>query len=182
MEAFMNYIVFDLEFNQDIPDPAVTEKKASSPFEILQIGAVKLDANWNTLANFNRLVKPTLYSVVSPFITELTGITTDELQDEETFPAVFQSFLDFLASTDTIFVSWGKTDIRELYHSVMYHQFDLNLLPKQYIDIQPYASLHLHKPPKKLLRLQYTVEALCLPQPFPYHNALHDAYYTAEVF
>ncbi|MGB8451162.1 MAG: hypothetical protein WCD89_02415 [Anaerocolumna sp.] len=53
----MNYIVFDLEFNQDLPslqeddrifrqiDTLVTDKKALSqfPYEIIQIGAVKLE-------------------------------------------------------------------------------------------------------------------------------------------
>jgi DNA polymerase III epsilon subunit-like protein len=190
----MYYIVFDLEFNQDIPekntegyklnpqDNSLVMNSRPSPFEIIQIGAVKLDFERKTAAVFDRYVKPTVYSKVSPFITELTGITTEQLLPEEDFPAVFKAFLTFIDSSDAVFVIWGKSDIKELYRSAQYHKLDLDLLSKQYIDIQPQAALHLHFPPKKLPRLQKTVEALCLPQPYPFHNAFHDAWYTAEIF
>ena len=78
----MHYIVLDLEFNQDpesIIDlsliPGNLIKKNKYPQEIIQIGAVKLDENLNIIEPFNRLVKPSIYGHISPFITELTGLT-----------------------------------------------------------------------------------------------------------
>ncbi len=207
----MHYIVFDLEFNQDLPaiqestsgnnipsagnqqheantsiSPVDTSSEDSTsdkrmPFEILQIGALKLDQNFNTMATFSRLVKPTLYPVVSPFITELTGITTDQVKDKASFPKVYQDFIRFIGAGDAAFCVWGKSDVKELYRNVFYHDLDQKLLPKDYLNIQPYASEHLGFSMKKLLRLKHTVEALGIPLSYSFHDAAGDAYYTAEI-
>ena len=72
----MYYIIFDLEFNQDSSSLQHFDgKNTRAPFEIIQIGAIKLDVNFNTIDTFNRYVKPTFYKQITPFITELTGIT-----------------------------------------------------------------------------------------------------------
>lgn len=179
----MNYIVFDLEFNQEEPLLPGAERKAPTcPFEIIQIGALKLDSAWNTIATLNRFVKPTIYTEVSSFITELTGITTEQLRKEESFKSVYQDLMRFIGEDEAVFVSWGKSDIKELYRNVEYFNQDEELLPNKYIDLQPYASLYLKQSVKKLLRLSYMVENLSIPQAFPFHDALGDAYYTAEIF
>lgn len=203
----MHYIVYDLEFNQDLPEvqesstvssmitadnpqtkvnPAISPVEEIAPakrmpFEILQIGALKLDQDFNTLATFSRLVKPTLYPVVSPFITALTGITTDQVKDKASFPKVYQDFIRFIGAGDTAFCVWGKSDVKELYRNVFYHDLDHKLLPKDYLNIQPYASEHLGFSMKKLLRLKNTVEALGIPLSYSFHDAAGDAYYTAEI-
>jgi len=179
----MYYIIFDLEFNQDSTSLQVKpENYVLCPFEIIQIGAIKLDSEWNTIASFNRYVLPTIYTVVSPFITELTGITTEQLKDKEKFPNVYNAFCEFIGGdADTVFCTWGKADIRELFRNAAYHKLKQQLLPKQYINLQPYASLHFKLSHKQLLKLQSTVEALEIPLTRPFHDALHDAYYTAEI-
>lgn len=219
----MYYIVYDLEFNQDIPAiqedtpisgstlppedaapliehiPVSLEDSLLSrgalpqgesksikpekrmPFEILQIGALKLDHEFHTVNTFARLVKPTLYPVVSPFITELTGITTDQLKEEVYFPEVYQDFIRFIGEEPSVFCVWGKSDVKELYRNAFYHDLDQILLPKQYLNIQPYASEHLGFSAKKLLRLKHTVEALGIELSHSFHDALGDAYYTAEI-
>ncbi len=219
----MHYIVYDLEFNQDLPavqentpvsvSTLPTEDTAPSteyipvslkdtlpstntpprdeslspkpekrmPFEILQIGALKLDHEFRTVNTFARLVKPTLYPVVSPFITELTGITTDQLKEEAYFPEVYQDFIRFIGEETSVFCVWGKSDVKELYRNAFYHDLDHSLLPKEYLNIQPYASEHLGFSAKKLLRLKHTVEALGIVLSHSFHDALGDAFYTAEI-
>jgi len=56
------------------------------------------------------------------------------------------------------------------------------LLPKMFINLQPYVSKYLNLPLKNLLGLQHAVEALNIPITYTFHNAYHDAFYTAEVF
>ncbi|HWT26402.1 MAG TPA: 3'-5' exonuclease [Mobilitalea sp.] len=183
----MNYIVFDLEFNQDLTaktvvSPSPVPEKSHYPFEIIEIGAMKLDAdNFQTLASFRRFVKPTIYTKIDPFITELTGITTAQLQTEELFPAVFQDFMEFIGGTDNILCIWGMSDIKELFRNADEHQLNRNLIPRYYINLQPYVSVYFKQSVKRLLGLQYTVEALGIPMSVPFHDALNDAYYTAEV-
>ena len=177
----MHYIVFDMEFNQASETIPSDAQKPSLSYEILQIGAVKLDRDFNVIATFNRFVKPSIFHVVSPFVTELTGITTEQLTDEQPFHRVFNDFLDFINDQDAILCSWGKSDMKVLYRSVEYFQLNKDRMPKLFLDVQPYASLHLSKPKTMLLRLSYTVETLGLPLNLSFHDALHDAIYTGEV-
>ena len=179
----MQYIVFDLEFNQDAPSLRIFDRpKKLCSFEIIQIGALKLDEKFHTIETFNRYIKPTFYGQISPFVAELTGITTKQLESEALFPEVYRDFIDFIGSTDTLFCVWGLIDMKELFKNALSHELDINLLPKHYINIQPYTSLHFHLPIKKLLSLELAVSMLHIPMTHPFHNALHDAYYTAEIF
>lgn len=179
----MNYIVFDLEFNQDFDSLSENAPNLTRyPFEIIQIGAVKLNQKLKTLATFDRFIKPSLYLKINPDIAKLTGITTQQLQNEETFPMVYQSFLDFIKDADAIFCTWGMSDIKEIYQNAALYQLDTSLLPKRYINLQPLASMYLNLSTKRLLRLQVTVEALNIPITVMFHNAFHDAYYTGLIW
>ena len=55
----MNYIVFDLEWNQC---PYGKDKENQRlPFEIIEIGAVKLNEKKEMTGEFHRLVRPMVY-------------------------------------------------------------------------------------------------------------------------
>ena len=179
----MHYIVFDLEFNQDVSSlQNFNVQNTRYPFEIIQIGAIKLDAQFNQMDTFNRYVKPTFYGQVSPFITELTGITITQLQLEETFPQVYKDYIDFIGGADSVFCIWGLSDIKELFRNAQYHKLNHEPLPRQFINIQPYTPIHLKLTTKKLMRLEDAVSMLHIPITLPFHNAFCDAYYTAEIF
>jgi len=178
----MHFIVFDLELNQDFSSIQSSDKeKTKAPFEIIQIGAVKLDLEFNTVGTLNRYVKPTLYTGISPFITELTGITTERLQSGEQFTEVYNDFAEFTAGTDSIFCTWGMSDIKELFSSANRYRLNSKLLPASFINIQPYVSIFFKLPSKRLLRLEHAVKALNLPINCAFHNAFNDAFYTAEI-
>lgn len=179
----MNYIIFDLEFNQDFSSLQNTDKRVSRyPFEIIQIGAIKLDSQLIKAAEFNRYVKPAIYNNISPFVTELTGITTEKLQNEEYFQEVFKEYIEFIGGTNSVFCIWGMSDIKELFRNADYHKLDKSMLPKMFINLQPLVSKHLNLPSKNMLRLQHAVEALNIPVTKSFHDAFSDAYYTSEIF
>lgn len=179
----MYFIVYDLELNQDISSlHNFVIENSRYPFEIIQIGAVKIDMEMNVAGTFNRYVKPAFYSVINPFVSQLTGIENEQLQTEELFPVVFEDFISFLEGSDSILCSWGMSDIADLYRNAEYHKLNSELLPKMYIDLQPYTSLHLKISEKNQLRLQHAVELLNIPITYQFHNAFHDALYTAEIF
>lgn len=179
----MSYIIFDMEFNQDILSLAENDNiGVKYPFEIIQIGAVKLNSNLNEVASFDRFVKPHIYNKISPFITELTGINTEQLLSEKPFPEVFKEFVEFINDSNAIMCIWGMSDIKELYKNAEYYKLNTEILPKMFINLQPYVSMHFSLSKRKLLRLQNAVELLNIPSSYKYHNALYDAYYTAEVF
>ena len=78
-----NFIVVDLETTG--LDPEIDE--------IIQIGAIKIQKDKIT-DKFNRLVKPS--RPISDFITELTGITNEDLDKADDIKDVLPLFLDFI--------------------------------------------------------------------------------------
>ncbi len=75
----MNYIVFDLEWNQS-PDGKKFEN-ARLPFEIIEIGAVKLDKDKNIIDSFQRLIKPQVYNWIHDSIHEVIHVDYKDLTD-----------------------------------------------------------------------------------------------------
>lgn len=178
----MDYIVFDLEFNQDFSSPMqVSIDQTPHPFEIIQIGAVKLDEQFNTIDTFNRFVKPSIYANINPYVTKMTNITAEMLLNEKSFPEVYRDFTDFAKSSDAVFCIWGMSDIRELFKNIEYHRLP-NELSSMYINIQSLASLHFNLPQHRPMGLHEAVELLKIPATLQFHNAYCDAYYTAEIF
>lgn len=177
----MNYIIFDLEFNQRHPD----DKNAKSPplmFEIIQIGALKLNEHLEILSSFNALVKPTVHLIIHPYVEELTGITTSEVNLCETFPQIYEKFLDFIGTIDIVLGVWGSDDIKQLIKNINFHNLSDSNLPKRYIDIQKYTSKHCNYPKGCKIGLKNAVDVFNIPSTNEFHNALNDAYYTSEVF
>ncbi len=179
----MYYIVFDLEFNQDFSSLHENyNRRTPVRNEIIQIGAVKLDTAFNFVDSFNSYVKPTFYEKLNPFITDLTGITSEMLQNAGYFPDIYTEFINFTGDTNVVFCLWGTSDLKELFRNVDAHNLNNNSLSRKYINVQPYVSLYFNYPVKNLLRLEHAVKALNIPLTYPFHNAYYDALYTAEIF
>lgn len=117
----MNYIVFDLEWNQPyVPTPAIMQgTKYAMTNEIIQIGAVKLDYKLNEVDRFNGLVKPQILKSMHRSVQRLTGYTMERLtRDGKSFRSVYQSFLDW-AGDDFAFITWGPDDMQILQENVI---------------------------------------------------------------
>lgn len=178
----MNYIVFDLEFNQawDLEE-GCSRIESGCPFEIIQIGALKLDERLQEVSSFNRLVKPKLYTDLHPFVEKFTGITPKSLEAAAGFQEVYEEFLEFM-NEESVLCVWGISDIKELLRNISYHAMDPSSIPRKYINIQRYASNSLSCPKGTNIGLRNAVEILDIPIQGSFHDALNDAFYTAEVF
>lgn len=180
----MNYIVFDLEYNQHFNYHNENKKnfyKNKCPFEIIQIGAIKLDNKFNTIGTFDKLVKPVLYKRIHPYVKKITGITKDQLSKEKYFPEIYAEFVDFISPGEGVFCIWGGSDMKELFSNIHYHKLDDSLVFKKYIDIQSYATNYLNYKKGNNVGLSTAVEMLDIPQKIEFHDAFNDAYYTAEI-
>lgn len=178
----MDYIVFDLEFNQAW-DFGETNRPINSkcPFEIVQIGALKLDEKLQVISTFDRLVKPELYKSLHPFIKEITDISIENLASAKAFKEIYIEFTQFI-SKESILCMWGMSDMKELLRNIKYHNLDTSIIPDKYINIQLYASKYLQCPHGTNVGLRNAVELLKLPMVGKFHDAYNDAYYTAEIF
>lgn len=177
----MNYIIFDLEFNQKHPD----NKDIAAPnltFEIIQIGAVKLNEDFNIIGEFNELVKPTVYSTIHPYVEKLTGITIDKVNPCSKFPEVFSRFLDFIGDENYTVVVWGNGDLRELYRNMKFYNIPKDKFNFKYIDIQSYASTYFKYQKGNKIGLKAAIDLLQIKSNKTFHNALNDAFYTSEIF
>ena len=179
----MEYIVFDLEFNQGFDrENNKTFSNEQWPFEIIQIGAVKLDSNFKIIDKFNSFIRPNIYKEIHPFVGKMTHITYDMVKDAPAFSSVYMDFLKFISSKSNIMCVWGSGDLRELYRNINYYSLPSKGLPKLYINVQQYASTYFNNPTGQSIGLQNAIQILQLEQNKAYHDALNDAYYTALVF
>ena len=83
----MNYIVLDLEWNQ----PFTIKQMKRHPFpligEVIQIGAVKLDENFEVVDNFKIPVCPKYYTRLHKHVEEITGLGQREISFGLSFKA-----------------------------------------------------------------------------------------------
>lgn len=175
----MNYIIYDLEFNQKYSKDDETSKLQ---FEILQIGGLKLNDNLDTISLFSTLVKPTVYPQINPYIEVLTKITSEEANLHNTFPDVYNDFINFIGSEEFILCIWGTADIKELTRNIEFHNLDDKMKIKKYIDVQKIASTKLNCPKGTRIGLRNAVEFFNIPIESDFHDAFNDAFYTAEIF
>lgn len=180
----MSYIIFDLEFNQQYPkDKSLTNAiKKGLLLEIIQIGGLKLNNNFETISIFNSLINPTVHTIIHPYVKNLTGITNERLSSSKTFPEVYKDFLDFIGDNETILCVWGTADIKELIKNTNFYNLSYSSLSKKYIDIQSLASKYFNTPKGTKISLRNAIELLNINITGEFHDAYNDAYYTAEVF
>ncbi|OPJ57309.1 3'-5' exonuclease [Clostridium oryzae] len=187
----MNYIIFDLEFNQEYIGQkdnknskfsTQTSKSNLCPFEVIQIGAVKLNKNLDRISEFNEFVKPELYTVMHPYVQEITGITMSMLNSSDNFKVIGKRFLDFISGKENILCSWGNSDIRELRRNIVYHKISKDFSPSKFINIQLMASKYFNYPKGTSIGLKNAVQLLDLPVNEDFHDAFNDACYTEYVF
>jgi DNA polymerase III epsilon subunit-like protein len=172
----------DLELNQPFHESGKTKQNPICRFEIMQIGAVKLDDEFRTVQTADFLVKPTLYKRIHPYVRKITKLSASALKNAETFPAVYEKLLRFIGPAEYVFCVWGgSSDIRDLYKNIAVNNLDAAAVSSEFIDVQAIASRFTNAPKGKSLGLGAAVEKLNIPVAAPFHNALHDAQYTAEI-
>ena len=184
----MEYIVIDLEFNNmesmDKNFLSLYKDKDLNNMglanEIIEIGVVKLDKFMRKIGEFKRYVKPTLLKFLNPTVKAITGIKEEDLKGGIGFCEAMDDLKDFIGE-NPIICSWAKDDVTEIINNANYYEYNnLNWL-NEYIDIQEYVTKILGN--KKSLSLKHALEALKIKfEKTELHDALNDAFYTAEVF
>ena len=180
----MNYIVLDLEFNQSFPFKSgkKVEPNPECPFEIIQIGAVKLNESFEQVDTFDALIRPQIYPRLHPFVEKITGINAEMLAGGITFKEAYQNFLSFIGKEPAVLCTWGGDDIKSLFRNILFYDLDADALTNQYLNVQPFAAEYLNHEAGKAIGLKNAVEALGIPEGENFHDALNDAVYTAKIF
>lgn len=174
----MNYIVIDLEWNQSNTgeEPEVKE----IPFEIIDIGAIKLNSEKMMIDEFNQLVKPAVYQHMHKITSNLIHLHMKDLQKGRPFVEVMGDFLSWCGE-DYIFCTWGPLDLYELQRNMRYYHMEpLAGKPICFLDVQKLFSIAFEDK-KQRRSLEYAIDYLKIEKDIPFHRAFSDAYYTARI-
>lgn len=179
----MNYIVMDLEFNQpfDFAHKKIAKANKEIPFEIVQIGCVKLDDKFNQIGSFNMLVKPTVYKRIHPYVQKITSLNSASFKDAKSFTEVFSLFLSFIGDAESIFCVWGDIDLKLLYKNASFYKIPSDKIPKKYINVQVLAGKKLQAEEGRLIGLKNAIEMFDIKIDEPFHDAFNDALYTSYI-
>ena len=184
----MSYIILDLEFNQayDFINNCHKDPWEECRFEIIQIGVVKLDSDFNIVGKKDFFIKPILYKQIHPYVKKITSITEDMLKDKPYFDVAFKNFLDFVKPKKNdnvpIFCIWGSNDIYTLYKNMKFHNLLNEVMILKYVDIQELTGRFLNKQNGCAIGLKTATTLLNIPINEVFHDALNDALYTARIF
>ncbi len=174
----MNYIVMDLEWNQS--SDGSEEVCKVLPFEIIEIGAIKLNSERKMIGEFSELIRPQVYHEMHHITGKLIHLEMDELEKGQPFVDIEEKFRQWCGE-DYLFCTWGPLDLVELQRNIRYYGLEpLGDGPIAYLDVQKLFSIAYED--RKLRRtLEYAIDFLHIEKDIPFHRAFSDAYYTAKV-
>ena len=177
----MFYITLDLEWNQAYAQKALAvQRQLSSRLrgEVIQIGAVKLDKNLRICGSYQIIVKPRYFKKLHKHVSELTGITQEQMDVGTPLTVAAESFKRWCGE-DFVFLTWGPDDIPMLKENFNVNDIDYDWLDHTY-DLQKIFSRQTSDESKQR-SLEFAMDYYEIPMNLPAHDALNDAYFTALV-
>lgn len=172
----LDYIILDIEFNG--------RKFASElPMEVIEIGAVRLNAELQPVAEFSALVKPVYFAKLNEFIKKKTGIPQEGIDAAEGFPDVIHDFMNWLGSNENfLFVTWGGEDMKRIVFDTRMHNIDdAYWLAVNYFDLL--KGYIRYKDVTNDVSVETALNELGLGgEENNAHRALEDARMTADIF
>ncbi|WP_052098172.1 3'-5' exonuclease [Paenibacillus stellifer] len=172
----MDYIILDIEFNG--------RKFASEhPMEVIEIGAVRLDASLRQVDEFTSLIKPVYFSTLNSFIKKKTGIPQEEIDIAPRFPKVISAFRRWLDQSQdgVLLLTWGGEDMKRIIQDTRMHKLDDTYwMTTPYYDLL--KGLLRAKGLKNDISVEGALQLLELEPAGSAHRALGDARMTSEIF
>lgn len=149
-------------------------------FEMIQIGAVKLDESMQIVDTLSLPIRPVHYVKIHPRIKKMTQLDDETLDNAPTFLDAMDQFSSWCGK-DYLLLTWGCDDVSVLKQNMDFHQCEVDLPPL--CDIQRLFSdaFEMGKD-RKGLKAAMDYLQIETQEDRNFHNALHDAYYTALVF
>ncbi len=176
----MKHIFVDFEMNA--VDKELEKIRAMCPREIIEIGAVALNDNMEEVDSFKRYVKPEFSDEVYERYETITGITTQMLEDAESFGTVLQEFLDWCGEDYTIY-AWSGCDLAQIKAEARTKKFkneQFEYMVQNWVDYQRMFDRSIKV--KIPTSLEHALEISGLSFEGKPHDALCDAQNTGRLF
>lgn len=168
----MQFIIVDLE--------ATCWKTGTylQKMEVIEIGAVRLDENLVEAGEFAAFVKPTREPVLSDFCRQLTGITQEQVDGAEQFPAVFEKFCAWIGEGEFRLCSWGAYDFNQFELECRRYAIPFPFVVDRHINIKRlFASQRNLKP----CSMKQALNLLQIPLEGRHHRGIDDAKNIAKI-
>ena len=177
----MDYVVFDMEWNQAGFGRPMVREPLPLEGEIIQIGAIRLNERLETVGEFTVNVKPRVYRKMNRRVQQITHISNADLAAGEDFLAAAEKFRAFCGD-DFHLVSWGSDDMRVLRQNLAFKHCDAQWIPEKNYDLQLVYDKALSNRNESSLGAALEKFGIAVEEERPQHNALNDSYYTVQVF
>lgn len=130
----MNYVILDMEW-----DSAYHKLHKRFVNQILQIGAVKLDENFNIIDIFDVTIKSSISKRVSRRFCELTGITKEMMLSGISLEDAVRQYNDWLGE-DTVTITWSNSDLYTIAENEKYLLKNIRFKIDKYLDLQVFIQ------------------------------------------
>ncbi len=177
----MEYIIFDLEWDSTFYKP---EKRFLN--QILQIGAVKLDDNFNIIDTYLATVRSDISKKVSRRFADLTGITTEKMREGISYAEAVSGFNEFSKNSD-VAMTWSDSDLYTIVENEKLLPKGTNSFKfKYYLDLQKLVQQKMYAQgydSKNQVSLEHAAEFFGEDiEDFSMHTALDDSKVCALLF
>lgn len=176
----MKYVILDLEWDTVYYPP---QKRFVN--QILQIGAVKLDENFNKLDTLELNIKSQISKKVSKRFTDITGITTEDMLSGIPLYEAVEKYNTFVKDTQ-VAMTWSDTDLytildnqKVLLKEKVTFSFD------KYLDLQKLVQGEMQRKgyeSKNQVSLESAAQFFKIDtKKFEFHTALDDSLVCGEL-
>lgn len=178
----MNHIIFDLELNMPFNKGLTPiDKLEKCPNEIIEIGAVKINEDFEFIDRYEKIIRPTFYKILSPIIKKKIGITYKELYSGSRFSMVIKEFIKWIGDEDYMLYAWGMGDLVDLRRNCRSHHVKVDWLA-HFTDLQKEFSIKYEIDKGMNFSLMKALDFLGIQVEDKLHRAQVDADYTAQMF
>lgn len=169
----------------DVEMCRVHTKNTTYPYknEIIQIGAVLMNENYEIQSEFSTYVKPQ-FGKVDYYISMLTGISERTLKNAPHIEEALTQMLNWIGSSEVVFYSWSDTDYYQIRNEIQQKcdedvRWERLLNQANWIDYQRKLGDRLES--YKLLRLTEALDLAEVDTSGKLHDGLDDALNTARM-
>ena len=178
----MRYVFVDFEMNPI--EASHKEEKKVCGSEIIEIGAVMLDENFEEVSFFKKLVKPQYNSQIYKKWEVLTGITTEMVGGAQYFESAFADFIAWCGDDGYEIYAWSNSDRSQLVKEMKLKNFEgteaCKYMLNHWLDFQKiYGEIVLEE---KIISLENALNECGIPFSGRKHDALYDARNTSLLF
>ncbi len=134
----MNYIILDLEW-----DSTYFVKQKRFINQILQIGAVKLNENFDIIDTIELTIKSAISKKVTGRFARLTGITSEVMRNGIPFDSAVESYNSWVGE-GAVTMTWSNSDLYTILENEENLLCGVRFKIEKYLDLQKFIQQEMH--------------------------------------